>query len=69
MAVGAPVSRFCMLIVLGRECSWRGAVGEGGKVLKGILGECRRREVIRGSKRMAEGVLSDSKIANASLDP
>lgn len=69
VASGSAVSRFCRLIVLGKECSCRRAVGEGGKVLKGILGECRCREVNRGSKRIVEGVLSESRIANASLDP
>ena len=44
-------------------------VGDGGKVPKGILGECRCREVYRGSKRMEAGVLRSLRMANASFDP
>lgn len=62
-------SRFCTLIALGSEDGILCAVGEGGKVLKGIFGEGRCRDVYLGSKRSDAGVQRLSRIANASFDP
>ena len=68
-AGGSSLSRFCTLIVLGRERRSCCALGDGGKVRKGGRGEGRCREVYLGSKRMEAGVMVWLRIANASFDP
>jgi len=63
------VSRFCTLIVLGKEWRMLFADGEGGKVLKGVKADGRCRDVYLGSKRREAGVQILSSTANASFDP
>jgi hypothetical protein len=62
-------SRFCILIVLGRDGFSLNAVGDGGNVRYGGFGEGCWSVVYFGSKSNEAGVQSALMIANASFDP
>lgn len=61
-------SKFCMLIVLGKACLNLCEIGEGGKVLCGILGEGRECVVNFGLNSKDAGVVTAARIAKASWD-